>query len=156
VGFYAAWLLAIYWCSVRRYSITWAELGLRRVTWWWLIACPVCLIGMFILSDGVQAGIEAIRGQPFVNPQIEMTTHGQPVTLPYLVLLLLTDVVATPIVEELFFRGMLYPLMRRASGPWIAVVLNAGIFALVHGIPSLSQGWCLHWCASAPTRYCRG
>jgi uncharacterized protein len=137
VGFYAVWLLAIYWCSVRRYGISWRSLGLRRVAWWWLIACPLCLSGMFIVIGGVQSGIEAIQGQPFVNPQVEMTTHGQTLTPTHLVLLLLSNVLAAPIIEELFFRGMLYPLMRRATGPWIAVVLNAGIFALAHGIPIL-------------------
>jgi uncharacterized protein len=137
LAFYISWLLAIYWCSVRRYGITWAALGLRRVAWWWVIAIPVCLVGMQIMIGAVQAGIDAIRGQPLVNPQIQMMTHGQTLIPIHLVLLLLSSTVGAPIVEELFYRGMLYPLMRRATGPWIAVVLNASVFALAHGIPVL-------------------
>src|SRR5258706_3642314 len=100
VGFYAVWLLAIYWCSVRRYGISWAALGVRRVAWWWLIAGPVCLVGMSIAIGGIQAATSAIQGHPFVNPQIQMTTHGQPLTPVDLVLLLLSDAVAAPIIEH--------------------------------------------------------
>jgi membrane protease YdiL (CAAX protease family) len=135
VGFYSVWLLAIYWCSVRRYGISWAALGLRRVAWWWLIASPICLLGMLIIIGGIQTAMNAIRGQPFVNPQIQMMTHGQPLTPTHLVLLLLSVAVAASLVEELFFRGMLYPLMRRSTAAWVTVVLNASIFALGHGIP---------------------
>jgi membrane protease YdiL (CAAX protease family) len=135
VGFYAVWLLAIYWCSVRRYGINWAALGVRRVAWWWLVASLLCLIGMSIAIGGIQAATSAIQGHPFVNPQIQIRTHGQPLTPVDLVLLLLSVGVAAPLVEELFFRGMLYPLMRRSTAAWVAVILNAGIFALAHGIP---------------------
>jgi len=135
MGLYCVWLLAIYWCSVRRYGISWAALGVRRVAWWWLIASPACLVGMLIAIGGIQAATSAIQGQPFVNPQVQMRTHGQPLTPVDLALLLLSVGVAAPIVEELFFRGMLYPLMRRSTTAWVAVILNAGIFALAHGIP---------------------
>ena len=33
LGFYIVLLLAIYWCTVRRYGIAWGSLGLRRVPW---------------------------------------------------------------------------------------------------------------------------
>jgi hypothetical protein len=41
-------------------------------------------------------------------------------------------VVAAPLMEELFFRGFLYPVLRR-FGAAIAIVLTSGAFALVHG-----------------------
>jgi membrane protease YdiL (CAAX protease family) len=54
-----------------------------------------------------------------------------------LIFLLLLIAVIAPIAEELFFRGMLYPVLRqRWSAPW-AIGINALLFALVHFIPLL-------------------
>lgn len=41
-----------------------------------------------------------------------------------------------PIVEELVFRGFLYPLLARALGPWLAILATAIPFALLHGAQS--------------------
>jgi membrane protease YdiL (CAAX protease family) len=41
-----------------------------------------------------------------------------------------------PVVEELVFRGFLYPLLARALGPWLAIVATAIPFALLHGAQS--------------------
>ena len=75
-------------------------------------------------------------------------------------------VTLAPLLEELFFRGMLYPLLRRAWGVAVAVVVTGGAFACIHGSATgigvgtgaeyLSWwGWCLPWCASARIRWQR-
>jgi membrane protease YdiL (CAAX protease family) len=46
---------------------------------------------------------------------------------------------AAPLMEELFFRGLLYPVLRR-WGVAIGVVLTAAVFALVHG-SQYAWGW---------------
>ena len=43
-----------------------------------------------------------------------------------------------PLLEELFFRGMLYPLLRRSWGVAAGVVVTGGAFACIHGI---QLGW---------------
>jgi membrane protease YdiL (CAAX protease family) len=45
-----------------------------------------------------------------------------------------------PLLEEVFFRGMLYPLMRRAFGLTAAIVLTAAAFAAIHGA-QLGYAW---------------
>ncbi len=45
-----------------------------------------------------------------------------------------------PLLEELFFRGMLYPLLRRGFGVVLAVVLTAAAFASIHGA-QLGYAW---------------
>ncbi|HEX8812785.1 MAG TPA: CPBP family intramembrane glutamic endopeptidase [Terracidiphilus sp.] len=45
-----------------------------------------------------------------------------------------------PLLEELFFRGLLYPLLRRTFGLVIAVVLTATAFAGIHGA-QLGYAW---------------
>jgi hypothetical protein len=45
-----------------------------------------------------------------------------------------------PLLEELFFRGLLYPVLRRVFGLTIAVVLTAAAFAGIHGT-QLGYAW---------------
>jgi len=45
-----------------------------------------------------------------------------------------------PLLEEVFFRGMLYPLMRRTFGLTTAIVLTAAAFAAIHGA-QLGYAW---------------
>jgi len=45
-----------------------------------------------------------------------------------------------PLVEELFFRGFLYPALARVTGTVISVVLTSVAFALIHS-PQLAHAW---------------
>jgi hypothetical protein len=49
-------------------------------------------------------------------------------------------VTLAPLLEELFFRGLLYPLLRRAFGLTMAVVVTAAAFAAIHGT-QLGYAW---------------
>ena len=61
--------------------------------------------------------------------------------------MILAAVVVAPVVEELVFRGYLYGVMRRYLGWTAGAVLNAVLFAAVHGhIPSLGPLFVLAVC----------
>jgi membrane protease YdiL (CAAX protease family) len=47
---------------------------------------------------------------------------------------------AGPIFEELVFRGFLQPLLARSMAAWIAILLTAVPFALLHG-PGFGWAW---------------
>ncbi len=49
-------------------------------------------------------------------------------------------VTLAPLLEELFFRGMLYPVMRRTVGVVTAVLFTATTFAFIHGA-QLGYAW---------------
>jgi membrane protease YdiL (CAAX protease family) len=49
-------------------------------------------------------------------------------------------VTLAPLLEELFFRGLLYPLLRRAFGLTMAVIVTAAGFAAIHGT-QLGYAW---------------
>jgi len=49
-------------------------------------------------------------------------------------------VFVAPLVEELFFRGFLYPALTRRIGVVAGVLLTAGGFALIHS-PQLANAW---------------
>jgi membrane protease YdiL (CAAX protease family) len=46
--------------------------------------------------------------------------------------MILMGVVLAPVAEEALFRGVVYPGLRAAAGPWLAVVLSAVLFGLGH------------------------
>ena len=49
-------------------------------------------------------------------------------------------ILVAPVVEELFFRGFLYPALARPLGTGLAIVLTAGGFALIHS-DQLAHAW---------------
>jgi len=49
-------------------------------------------------------------------------------------------ILVAPLLEELFFRGMLYPTLRRRMGLLLALVLTAAAFAAIHGA-QLGYAW---------------
>ena len=40
--------------------------------------------------------------------------------------------IGAPVIEELFFRGLLFRSLRRRFGPWPAIVGSAVVFGLAH------------------------
>ncbi|MHC4859880.1 MAG: lysostaphin resistance A-like protein [Planctomycetota bacterium] len=52
-------------------------------------------------------------------------------------LFLIVAVVLAPLTEEIFFRGLIYPALRRHVGFVLALVLSAAGFALVHWNPAV-------------------
>jgi len=49
-------------------------------------------------------------------------------------------ILVAPVVEELFFRGFLYPVLARATGVTAGILLTAAAFAVVHA-GQLAQAW---------------
>jgi membrane protease YdiL (CAAX protease family) len=141
LGVYLMLLLAVYWFAVRRPGSSWQLLGVRAFSPVWLPLLPLLLLaqllGMVIINTQIAI---YFTGGNFENPQIEAITGGMTLTARDLLLLLLLIAVIAPIAEELFFRGMLHPVLRQRWSPRWAIVLNALIFALIHFIPILIPG----------------
>ncbi|NJN67699.1 MAG: CPBP family intramembrane metalloprotease [Chloroflexaceae bacterium] len=129
---YGVMLLGIYLFAARRSG--WAALGLRSPPWWMLAGTFVILPAVLLGFVGIVAIIGAVLGQPFENPQVELMSGGQAFDTPSLVWILVLIAVLAPIAEEFFFRGMIYPLLRR-WGSGVAILGSATIFAVVHFIP---------------------
>lgn len=56
--------------------------------------------------------------------------------------LLLLDVLLGPVVEESFFRGCLLPVLARRTGPVIATLATAIVFATLHPVSTFAQWAC--------------
>jgi membrane protease YdiL (CAAX protease family) len=54
--------------------------------------------------------------------------------------------IAVALIEETFFRGVMHTAIERESGPWMAALLTAPLFAILHffakvRIPAAEVGW---------------
>ena len=94
-----------------------------------LMAVPVIwLVGLFtiLLTGKVPAR------QPLIESASHLSTEG------FLVVAVIAVVVA-PITEEILFRGLIYPTLRRYLGPLGAISVSAGAFAVLHvHLPTLA------------------
>ncbi len=78
------------------------------------------------------------------NPDLDLSEEARTIVGvargPGLAVLALFLVVGAPIVEELFFRGLLQRALARRFGPRWAVAVSAVVFALIHFQPLLFPG----------------
>ena len=122
------------WTRARRAD--WAEsvFGSRRPTGRDLVTALAAGLGMFVvitLGLGWLLGLVASAGGgelPRVQQDLQSLAED-PRTAP---LLALGAVVLAPLGEEMFFRGLLFPVLRRRLAVWPAITVSAALFAAIH------------------------
>lgn len=87
----------------------------------------------FLLAVPVIAGTNLVALQFFERTphSIEQAIKRSP-TVTNFILASIGAVVIAPFLEELMFRGILLPWLRRLLGPWPAIVLSSFLFAIAH------------------------
>jgi membrane protease YdiL (CAAX protease family) len=136
VAVYVVALLAMWAIIVRKYHVGWSALGVRRPPGlYWALLVPI-LLGMYVASAIASAIIVTLfYGGKAENPQINDLTGGKGFTWSAFIMALITASVVAPVVEELFFRGVLYGWLRTRWNFIGGVILSAGLFSLAHAIP---------------------
>lgn len=145
IGMYLIVMLAVYRFAVQAAAESgksnWRALGWRGFDGKWIWALPPLL---FLQFAGMAVAnilfVVPFVGNDFENPQIEAITGGGTLSTNDLWLLMLLIAVVAPIAEELFFRGMLYPLLRLRLSMWPAIVVNGLLFSVIHLLPPLLPG----------------
>jgi len=117
---------------LRKYQISWRALGLRKFRFW---KATRLIIGFYFLFIGVIFGVFALI-QAFL-PQINTdqtqqtgfnNAHGSlELTAGFVVIVLIA-----PILEELFFRGFLYPALTKRFRAVGGAIISSAIFGLLH------------------------
>jgi uncharacterized protein len=147
-SFYALLIGALYLLIAWRYRRPfWRSLGWTfqfRGAWLYLLLGPPLAIGLAKLADILHAtGNSAI-------PTL-ITDRSS------LIAVVIFGAIAGPVFEELVFRGFLQPLIAQYSRAWIAIVLTAIPFALLHG-PGFGWSWqsvTIVWIAGMAMGYVR-
>ena len=108
-------------------KLTPATFGVRRTRFW-------SAVGWTLLIIVAVRGAEVLYSAFVSAPEAGGTGGGEPVGggLLVAVLLVLGVAVTAPIVEELAFRGYLFPALTRWKGPWVAAVLSSMLFGAAH------------------------
>lgn len=119
-------ITALYWTvRIRHDSRVWTLLGWSRSDRSYLVAAVVSGIGLAMVVD-------------FIARATTPTNH-----LIRIWDLLLLDIVLGPLVEESFFRGCLLPVVARKTGPVVATLATAIVFATLHPVRTFVQWACL-------------
>lgn len=134
---YTAFIVGVWLFVVLLGRASWGEIGFQAVglgaVATVLLAVPVVLA----LNATVLWIMGLLLGGPIENPQAEQIAPGGRLPLADYLWLLGAVSVAAPVAEELVFRGVLYPYLRRWTPAAGAVLLSALLFAVVHVIPIL-------------------
>jgi len=120
----------------RRHGLGREDLGLRPATGAQLLHAAMMLPVVLLLVAVSNAGISALTGEPFDNPQIQAIAPALG-GIGDLVVLVLFAGVLVPAIEEVAFRGLLQGWLRRRLSPVPAIGAGAFCFAVLHGIPLL-------------------
>jgi membrane protease YdiL (CAAX protease family) len=107
----------------------------KAIEWNW----PGIFAPGFLLGGGVLAVvIESLSRYLPIPKSLPMDNFFHDATSAYMMAAF--GITLAPLLEELFFRGLLYPLLRRWFGLVAAVVLTAIAFASIHGA-QLGYAW---------------
>jgi len=125
-----AWLF-----GPRRYRLSWASLGLTGTSRG--LGAIVAIIGFGLV-------LVANWAWTLVMGWLDLRLAEQPNPLPYfgggltgLAMALFLGAVVAPVAEEVFFRGFLYPGLKRSWGIGWALVASSAIFAVIHGFSAV-------------------
>lgn len=111
-------------------------LGLAWKQWpWVLLLAPAAVVTMWSLFAGLQAVgymelLESL-GLEAVQDTVKIIQEEKDVLV--LVLMGFTAIIIAPLCEEIVFRGYLYPVAKKFSGPWLAGICSALVFSAAHG-----------------------
>lgn len=107
----------------------------KAIQWHW----PGRLSAAFVIGGVVLAlVVENLARFLPIPKSLPMDTYFKDPTSAYLMASF--GITLAPLLEELFFRGLLYPLLGRAFGVVTGVVLTAAAFAFIHGA-QLGYAW---------------
>jgi uncharacterized protein len=125
--------------ALRRLRAPLAFLGLR---WPTLrdVSLTILLLIPWYLGIIIVSATSALmfNGGRVVPSNSRLIFVQRPGGIGLLLLALLVTAVAAPICEEVFFRGMLFRLLRTRVPLWAAVLLSAMAFGLAHASPAVS------------------
>lgn len=136
---------AVWWSRVHGTGSLANDFGYRVGAWWDIpagaalgLACQYGLIPLIYLPF--------VRSNPDLGRQLSQPTHrtvGAAHTSGTLVVLLIFLAVGAPLVEELFFRGLLLRSLVRWANPVVGVIGSGILFGLAHFEPLQFAGLAL-------------
>ena len=130
---------AVWIFGIRRRGMDWSAVGFRRASLGWIVVATLAAVACMPLVAGVTQAFQALLDRPVSSPQAEVLAPAADSWIGVIGLILLGGL-AAPFAEELLFRGVLYPLLRRVWGVSVGAVVSAAVFSVVHGFVDVIPG----------------
>lgn len=111
-------------------------LGLKKHSLKSLVYAPVAgyllvLVIHFLLDRaGLFQWIEQVTHAPAEQSIVSVLRHSS--DIPLIMIICFSAAIAAPLVEELIFRGYLYPIMKKYTGAWFALITTSLLFGIIH------------------------
>jgi len=119
--------------KLKHWQLSWKELGFTRwPSWSDIIWGPVGFAIAMILATVLLSIAKIIVPALNVDQSQDTGYSGIHASYQYY-LAFFTLVILAPLAEETLFRGFLFGRLRTYLPAWVAVVVSAGLFGLVHG-----------------------
>ncbi len=134
---------------LRRYGISWADLGLVSSSRFWHRRAVFLALGLVPVVALINAALPRLLDIPFENPQIVALAPAG-FSWPGLIGMTIMGGFVAPLAEEIAFRGLFFGWLRQRMGFPTAAIVSASFFASLHGvmllIPALTvMGVVLAW-----------
>ena len=134
------WVTLMVWLLVvRRRNVTLFQIGLRRVSAGAIALMVPLTLAVFFVT-GLVSELTRLLFEDVPTAEDQLGVASTRLSSLDLVCLLIATAVLAPVVEEIVFRGLLYPLVRQRRGRVVAVVVSALVFAVIHGFVLLWPG----------------
>lgn len=111
-------------------------LGLKKHSLKVLFYAPAAgyllVLGIYFLLDraGLFRWIEQVTQVPGEQSIVSVLRHSS--NVPLITVICFSAAIAAPLVEELIFRGYLYPIMKKYTGVWFALITTSLLFGIIH------------------------
>ena len=128
------WWLAVFWLVYRIVRARDPRPFREAIGWVW----PTRPLGLYLAGGALLALSVAAMSKILPMPKQKMPMELLFRDPKSAFLLAGFGVLIAPLVEELLFRGFLFPVMQRVHGTLVAVAATAGLFSLVH---ASQYGW---------------
>jgi membrane protease YdiL (CAAX protease family) len=135
LSFHGAALVLVHFL-LREHHMSWRELvdwtGLARKRLWlyaglaFIISLPV----VFMVNQASILLLESVGITPQLQVSVEILRQTQ--SVPQLAYFGLVAIVVAPVVEEILFRGVLYPVIKQQGYPQLALWMTSLLFAATH------------------------
>lgn len=125
--------VGLLWWLLRKYKARLSDLGLKKFTFWkgvlyvlgGFIAFAVLVAIAFVLLSIVAPSVDIDQAQ---DVGFEFGRAGIGLWVSFFV-----TVICAPIIEELYFRGLLLPTLTKRFGWAVGIVGSSTFFAILHG-----------------------
>lgn len=130
---FAILFFPLWFFVVDKYSLSFADMGFKKVSPWLVIKTVLLCYGFYLVVSVGIAVLLSITGLDLPG------FHEQESYLPLfgydafgLSIAFIIVAILAPLLEELFFRGFIFRTFKKTWPAWLASILTAVVFSLVH------------------------